>query len=343
MRGSLKKQSTISDIAKAVNVSKTTISRYINGHYESMSIETRSKIEKAILELKYSPNNLARGLKSKKSRIIGIVANTLEYQVAAMFVRGLHEVCIDNGYSTIICSSDNLLDREMEELKMCLSQQVDGIALIPVNIDCTYYHSIHENGTPIVMCNRYREDWKYDGVFVDNVALSQTGLKHLVDNGYERIALFTDNRLKESNKWFREESFMNFISENFALNGRDFLYIVEKKPELIRKAIQDLINKYPDKRKAVFAINTNTLLLTLTEIKKLGLRIPEDLGVLGYDLLGWTDLVCNGVTALNQPFYELGVISGRQLIKRIENPGIFKRDEIWLQGTIDFRNSTRAI
>ena len=339
----MKKQSTISDIAKAVNVSKTTISRYINGHYESMSIETKNKIEEAIIDLKYRPNNLARSLKSKKSRIIGIVANTLEYQVAAMFVRGLHEVCVNNGYSTIICSSDNLLDREIEELKMCLSQQVDGIALIPVNLDCSFYHNIHENGTPIVMCNRYREDWKYDGVFVDNVALSKKALEHLVGNGYDRIALFTDNHLKESNKRYREESFMNFVSEYIGINGRDLLYVVEKKPELIRRSILDLINKYPENRKAVFAINTNTLLLTLTEIKKLGLKIPEDIGVIGYDLLGWTDLVFDGITSLSQPFYELGVVSGRQLIKRIDNPEMFKQDEIWLDGSIKFRNSTKAI
>ncbi len=338
----MKKQSTISDIAIAVGVSKTTISRYINGHYESMSNETKSKIEKAVNDLRFRPNNLARSLKSKRSRLIGIVANTLEYQVAAMFVRGLHEVCVDNGFSTMICSSDNLLDREIEELKMCLSHQVDGIALIPVNIDCSYYHQIHENGTPIIMCNRYREDWKYDGVFVDNVALSRKALRHLLENGYNRIALFTDNHLKESNKSFREEAFIDFINQNCGINGRDLLYIVEKKPELLRSAIKDLMSLYPDDRKAIFAINTNTLLLTLTEIKKMGLKIPEDIGILGYDLIGWTDLVLDGITSLNQPFYELGVSSGRQLVKRINNPGLFKRDEIWLNGTIDFRNSTRA-
>jgi len=337
----MRRQSTISDIARAVNVSKTTISRYINGHFESMSAETKNKIEKAILELRFRPNNLARSLKSKRSRLIGIVTHTLEYQVAAMFVRGLHEICVDNGYSTIICSSDNLLDREIEELKMCLSQQVDGIALIPVNIDCTYYHQIHENGTPIVMCNRYREDWKYDGVFVDNVALSRNALKHLIENGYNRIALFTDNHLKESNKSFREEAFIDFVTQNCGINGRDMLYVVEKKPELVRSAILDMMNLYPDDRKAIFAINTNTLLLTLTEIKKLELRIPEEIGILGYDLIGWTDLVYNGITSLNQPFYELGVTAGRQLIKRINNPELFKRDEIWLTGTIDYRDSTK--
>lgn len=338
----MEKQSTISDVAKAVGVSKTTISRYLNGHYESMSAETKAKIEMVINDLNYYPNNLARSLKSKRSRLIGIVVNTLEYQVAALFVRGIHDVCVENGYSTIICCSDNLLFREIEELKMCISQQVDGIVLIPVNQDCTYYHNIHENGTPIVMSNRFREDWKFDSVFVDNVALSRRALEHLQNNGYTRIALFTDNHLKESNKSLREEAFVEFTSEHFDINGKDLLYVIEQSSELVLNAILDLFNLYPNDRKAIFAINTNTLFLTLCEIKKLGLRIPEDIGICGYDLIGWTDLIFNGITSLEQPLYELGVVAGRQIIKNINNPSFYRHEEIVLNGIINFRDSTKA-
>lgn len=339
----MEKKSTISDVAKAAGVSKTTISRYLNGHYEFMSDETKSMIESIIKDLNYSPNNLARGLKSKKSRLIGIVVNTLEYQVAALFVRGIHDVCVENGYGTIICCSDNILSREIEELKMCTSQQVDGIVLIPVNQDCKLYHQIHESGTPIVMSNRFREDWKYDAVYVDNVGLSRRMLDHLIDNGYNRIALFTDNDLKESNKSLREEAFVDFINNNININGNEFLYRVKQSPETVRNSILDFINKCPNERKAIFAINTNTLFLTLCEIKKLGMKIPEDIGVCGYDLIGWTDLVYNGITSLEQPFYDLGVAAGRQIIKSVNNPSQYRHDEIVLKGTIHFRDSTKAI
>ena len=334
------KRVTISDIARAVGVSKTTISRYLNGRYEYMSPETRETIERVIRETSYNPSNLARGLKSSRSNLIGIIANTLQYQVAALFVRGIHDICADNGYSTMISSSDNLLHRETDNLKMCLSQQVDGIALIPVNVDCGYYHKIHEGGTPIVMCNRYREDWKYDGVYVDNVALSRQAWQHIADNGYERIAFLTDNTLLESNKTLRETAFVQFTAQQFNCDGNELLYRVGQNPELTRNALQDFMNRCRQKKKAVFAINTNTLLLALSEIKKLGLQIPEDLGICGYDLLGWAELIPPGITTLKQPLYELGVLAGKQLLRCIDDPMPRQPEEIWLKGTLEIRAST---
>lgn len=335
------KQVTISDIARVVGVSKTTISRYLNGHYEYMSPETKAKIERAIREANYSPSNLARGLKSRHSNMIGIIANTLEYQVAALFVRGINDICVDNNYSTIIHSSGNQLHRETSELKMCLSQQVDGIAIIPVNTDCTFYHQIHEGGTPIVMCNRYREDWRYDGVYVDNVALSRLAWQQMVDAGFERIAFLTDNNLPESNKTLRESAFVRFAAQHFDMDGNDLLFRVGQSGDLTCKALRTFMSRYPDERKAVFAINTNMLLLTLGAIKRLNLRIPQDLGVCGYDLLGWAELIPPGITTLRQPLYELGVHAGKQLLRRINEPLRQEVDETWLNGSMEVRASTK--
>jgi len=218
---------------------------------------------------------------------------------------------------------------------------VDGIALIPVNLDCKYYHQIYENGTPIVMCNRYREDWKYDGVYVDNVALTRRTLKHMLDNGYTRIAFFTDSNLRESNKTFREEAFVEFTNQYCGINGRELIYNIEQSSELVQQSIQDFEQRFPNNRKAIFAINTNTLFITLREIKKLGQRIPEDIGICGYDLLGWAEMVPPGITTLQQPFYDLGVTAGRQIIKRINNHNVYAPDEIWLNGSINMRDSTK--
>jgi LacI family kdg operon repressor len=307
-----------------------------------MSPETKSKIERAIGDANYNPSNLARGLKSKHSSLISLITNTLQYQVAALFVRGLHDICVENGYSAIICCSDNLLHRETSELKMCLSQQVDGIAMIPVNLNCAYYNDIQEGGTPIVMCNRYREDWKYDGVYVDNVALCRQAWRHLIENGFTRIAFFTDNDLPESNKSLREAAFIRFVGEAYDADGSETLYRVKQSPDLIKNGLQDFLHRYSDERKAVFAVNTNTLFLVLREIKAMGLRIPEDIGVCGYDLLGWSELVPPGITTLEQPFYELGVVAAKQLIRRIGGPVLSQAEEIWLNGSIKARASTTS-
>ena len=92
---------TISDIAKAAKVSKTTVSRYLNGNYGYMSAETRLKIEQIIKHYNYVPNSVARTLKSKKSGMIGVIVNTLRYQVGAQTVTGINDICSKNGYGTI--------------------------------------------------------------------------------------------------------------------------------------------------------------------------------------------------------------------------------------------------
>jgi LacI family kdg operon repressor len=225
---------------------------------------------------------------------------------------------------------------------MCLSQQVDGIALIPVNMDCGDYHAIYENGTPIVMCNRYRESWKYDGVYVDNVALCRKAWQHLIENGFTRVAFFTDNNLPESNKSLRELAFVKFMHQMCGINGGELVYRVGQSPDLVQNSLQSFMRRYPGERKAAFAINTNTLFLTLQAIKAMNLDIPRDIGVCGYDLLGWSKLIPPGITILEQPFYELGVVAGKQIMRRIGEPFSQQSEEIWLNGTMEIRASTVA-
>lgn len=96
---------TISDIAKAARVSKTTISRYLNGNYGYMSVETRARIEEIIEKYNYVPNGIARTLKSKKSGMIGVIVNTLRYQVGAQTVTGINDICTKNGVTAPLCTA----------------------------------------------------------------------------------------------------------------------------------------------------------------------------------------------------------------------------------------------
>jgi LacI family kdg operon repressor len=225
---------------------------------------------------------------------------------------------------------------------MCVSQQVDGIVLIPVDTDCIYYNKIHENGTPIVICTRPREDWKYDGVYVDNVALCRMAWNHMYDNGYRRIALLSDYKILGSSKILREEAFIHFAAEKMEMDGNSLIFRVETSPELIRKALEAMKNRYPDEKKAVFAIDTNLLFLTLRELNGLNMRIPQDFGICGYDLLGWSELTPPGITILIQPFYELGLAAGRQILRRAGDFPSAPPEEIWLKGRLEVRKSTAA-
>ena len=334
-------KTTIYDIAKAVGVSSTTISRYLNGHYGSMSTETKQLIARKIEELEYFPDSRARGLKSKQSGLVGIVVNHINHQLASQLARGINKVCSENGFVTMLFSSDNDLEKEKEQIRLCQSYHADAMALIPVNTDCSFYHKVHEGGLPIVMCMRYRTEWNYGGVYIDNVQITRRALEQVYENGYHKICFITDEINLESNKHYRERAFVEFATERMQVDGYELLYQVGDDISRIESSIREMFKKYPNERKAVFTVNTNMLYLTLKVIKSMNLRIPEDIGILGYDLLGWSEVVSPGITCLTQPSYRAGVLIGEQLVKLIKKPGSLESRETWLNGNIIFRDSTK--
>lgn len=335
----MKNNITIKFIAEKAGVSTTTISRYINGKYEYMSEETKKNIEEIITLYNYRANKLARGLKSKKSKLIGIVISTLKYQVASHQVRGMHEVLVKNGFSTIIYNTENDESKEKEALQMCLDQQVDGIVLMPNSMNCEYYTKIHNSGTPIVMYNRYRESWKYDGVYINNAALTSNALVHMFNNGYEKIAFLTDNIYKASNKTFREEAFIDFASKYMNSNGKELIFLIENQNQA-NDAISNFIKMYPSERKGLFAINSDTLFFTIKAINSLSLSIPNDMAVCGFDAHGWSEIVKPGITSLEQPSFLMGTRAAELLIRNIKNKEK-EVEQIWLEGSMSIRDSTR--
>ena len=332
---------TIKFIADKVGVSTTTISRYINGHYEFMSEDTRKRIKETIAQYDYSVNNMAQGLKSKKSKLIGIIVSTLKYQVASHQVRGIHDVFAKNGFSTIIYNSDNDETKELESIKMCLNQQVDGIVLMPNRMNCDYYNEVHESGTPIVLYNRYRDCWKHDGVYIDNATLTFNALVHMFENGYKKIAFLTDNVYKSSNKTFREEAYITFSKKYMGISGRNLIFLIENQQHM-KDAVSSFMNMYPNEKKGLFIINSDTLFIALKEINEQGLAIPEDIAVCGYDSSGWSELLNVGITSLDQPSYTMGTKVAELLINNINNKDIEPR-QIWLEGSMTIRDSTRKV
>ena len=155
----MEKKATITDVAREVGVSKTTISRYLNGSFEYMSDKTKQRIETVIRELNYVPNSVARTLKSKRSMLIGVIVNTLRYQVAAQTAKGINDVCTKNGYGTVLCCSNDDPDKEWQAIQLCLNQQVDGLVIIPCMESSQRYLELCQQGIPVVLCTRKTQDW----------------------------------------------------------------------------------------------------------------------------------------------------------------------------------------
>ena len=334
----MEKKATIAHVAKEVGVSKTTISRYLNGNYEYMSEQTRQRIEEVITRLNYVPNSVARTLKSKKSMLIGVITNTLRYQVGAQTVTGINQVCTRYGYGTVICCSNDDPKKEAEMIQLCLNQQVDGMVIIPSSESPEPYLALREKGIPVVLCNRWVEGWPDGYVYVKHDELIYKIMDHLKEQGFEKVRFLQDVNL------FHKRWMGDLVAERaealFGMSREEAVVSVGKESTLVAEALDKLLHDYPDRKKAVLAVNTHTLFLTLQEIRRRDLRIPEDLGVCGYDAVGWSELVSPGITAICQPMRSLGAQAADQLIRQIQDPEA-KPEHCALSGTITFRDSTR--
>ncbi|MGF7400656.1 LacI family DNA-binding transcriptional regulator [Thermoanaerobacterium thermosaccharolyticum] len=158
---------TIDYVAKKAGVSKTTISRFLNGRYEYMSDATRENIKKVIEELNYRPNNLARSLKLNRSNLIGVLVSDIGNHFSSILVKGIEKVLKENGYNLIIASTDNDATKEREYILSLLDNNVDGLIINTAGGNDDFLIRLSKKGLPIVLADRSIKDTVFDTVVVN--------------------------------------------------------------------------------------------------------------------------------------------------------------------------------
>lgn len=329
---------TISTIAKEVGVSKTTISRYLNGNYNYMSDVTRAEIARVINKYNYVPSSIARTLKSKKSKLIGIIVHTMRYNVASKTVMGMQEVCEQNGYATIVCCTNDDPATEDAAIQMCLNQQVEGIIVVPCCNEVKKYQALYDRGIPTILCIRDVQNWEHGCVYVRHEPMIQKMLKHLQEQGFEKARFLLD--VDSFHKHAMCQAFSHYASKNFRMTDKEAIAMVGRDEDSIFLALDEYVHAYPGQKKAVMAINTHTLFHTLNYVTERGIHMPEELGVCGYDALGWSKLVTPGISSIRQPMHEMGVIAGNELMAALQEKRSCEQ-KIALDGEVFFRASTQ--
>ncbi|MFT9056477.1 MAG: LacI family DNA-binding transcriptional regulator [Ethanoligenens sp.] len=311
-----KKNVTIEDIARAANISKTTVSRFLNGKFEYMSLETKERIEEIIRTANFRPNKLASSLKSNRSHQIGVLIADICNPISSILVRGISDICAENGYSIIIYCTDSDLKREQEDIENLIDQRVDGILVNPADYDHSY-DALADKNVPVVMVDR-SVSTPVDTVMTDNHEITRETVAHLYEQGFRNLILFTEEPAGISTRHERIEAFSSFYRAHFTDNVADAICVIDpQKPEQVEESIRALFNKRERGIPAIFTVNGVCLLSVLTAIKHLGLRIPEDIAVCGYDDWSWAELVTPGITAIAQPSYQVGAESARLLLSKI--------------------------
>lgn len=336
------KRSTIKDVAEMAQVSKTTISRYLNGQYEYMSIETKSRIEKVIDELNYRPSNIARSLKSQKTGVIGCIIADIGSPFSSIVVKGINDVCKNMGYDVLFSNTDNNPENEKDSIKSLMDNKVDGLIINTTGKIDDYLLELNKDGVNIVLADRCLSKFnEIDTVTTDNYKATYECMKFLYNQGYKKIAFFTQDLSDNSSRYFRHDAYKDALKKLYGIDDNEFTYLIdENNIEICERGLKDFNTKCKDEPGVIFTVNGVTLLNVLHGMNNLNIKIRDDLGICGYDDWGWASLIPPGITTITQDSYECGVQCAKLLISRINKEDNSEPKFIEIPAELVVRGST---
>jgi LacI family transcriptional regulator len=306
---------TIVDVARKAGVSTSTVSRVLNGagHVDPVLV---ANVTRAVKQLNYSPNRVARSLRLRKNRVWALVISDIRTgPFFADVVRGVEDGAHEAGYSMFLCNADEDPSKEADYLQLAVAENVAGVILTPSGA-ATDLEPLLEAGIHVVLVDRKLPGAHADTVVADNIAGAVQAVEHLFANGYRRIACISGPLSTTTGS--ERLSGYRMALEGAGLPVDDSLIRVADFREAGgHRAIDELLAEEtrPD---AVFITNNRMTAGALEAIEEAKLAIPDEIAVVGYDEISWAPLLRTALTTVSQPAYDLGHESGRLLLSRLE-------------------------
>lgn len=329
---------TIKDVARIANVSITTVSHTINGT-RKVSDELRSRVYEAMEVLGYQQNSLARGLRLGETRTIGIIIPDNSNPFFADIARYIENAGFENGYSAILCNSDDLPEKELAYIQVLIEKQVDGIIFITAGKNNQSIERLQKSHIPVVIVDRHFEAADMDEVFVDNYRGAFEAAKHLITLGHRRIGLISGPSVTDTSS-SRVAGYRDALFQSGIAYDDSIIFPGNFRPESGRQGVRRLMgNDNPPT--AVFCLNDMMAVAAINELQKMGIRVPQDVSVIGYDDVGILSELADDLTTVHQPIDQMAAIASRMVIGRIQNKekAFEKKVEI-LQPSLVIRSST---
>lgn len=307
------------DIAKLAGVSVVTVSRVVNNS-SNVGDETRKKVQQAIKELKYKPNRVAKRLRSTVSsgNLLGVLIPDIKNPFYVDVLNGIEEIAYKNNYALIMCNFNQDEEKQSRYIDILLSEAVDGMIVAPVKTDDQKIINVIQSGLPIVCVDRGLKDVDVDVVLVDNKRGAFLAVEHIIKSGYKRIAYISGKRDIPSSLQ-REEGYLEALKKyDIAVDSSLIKYGDSSHASGVTLS-GDLLD-LPNPPDAIFTGNNLITLGALETINKREIKIPQEVAIVGFDDMYWSNSFNPPLTAVRQPAHEIGKRAIELLIQRIEDP-----------------------
>lgn len=333
---------TIKDIARSLNVSVATVSRAFNDKYD-VKKETRELILRKAREMGYKPNPIARKLLQKHSYNIGVIVPEFVNAFFPQVIIGIQQVFFEKNYQVIIMQSNECAEIELKNLISMESNMVDGI-LISLSRETRhseYLEQLIQENFPVVLFNRVSEHLKASKVVFNDYKWALFATEHLIEQGYRDILHLSGPRnlqlIQDRIRGFRRamEKHGLPVGEEQIVEAGIFLEDGESAMEKLLRA-----GRVPE---AIFATNDPTAIGAMKALKKHGVRIPEDVAVVGFSNTQMAEVIEPGLTSVEQPTTEMGRIAAALLLRQITSETPLPPETVTLDGQLIVRGSSQKI
>jgi LacI family transcriptional regulator len=312
---------TIKDIAKALGLSTSTVSRALRGSYE-ISAETKKLVLEYAEKLNYRPNPIAQSLKEKRSRSIGIIVCEIANNFFSQAINGIESVAYKKGYYVIISQSHESYEREVSNAQYLTSRSVDGllVSLSTETTDLSHFKKLHEKGLPIVFFDRITEEMQTHKVSANNFNGAYQATEHLLKSGFKRIAHITISPHLSITKE-RLAGYKAALADNGVPFDESLVKYCKYGGLIISETEQavDALLHLPKKVDAIVAASDKLSTGCLGTLAKRNIKIPEDIALVGFTNSPLTDVFHPPMSSVSQPAFEMGQVAMEMLIQIIES------------------------
>ncbi len=328
---------SIKDVAREAGVSIATVSRVLN-NVDVVNDDTKKKVLEAIAKLGYRPNIIARSLKTQKTSTIGIIVPDISSQFYPEIVRGAEDVANIYSYNIVLCNTDLDSERELEYLKILKEKMIDGVLYMSNALEDEVIKLINELKIPVVLIETKDKENHFPSITIDNEKAAYDATSYLLSLGLKDIAFIGTHPNAENALSKRFKGFERAMCEKASGVNCDLVCFSGIKPQDGANVVSTFLKG--KKFDAIFCISDELAMGVINELREQGIRVPEDVSVIGFDNIFSSSIYYPKLTTVAQPMYDMGSVGMRMLIKII-NKQPMENEHYILPHEIIIRNSTK--